>query len=286
MNKRCPICFDDGRLRFTVEGYHVVECNACQHSWMADDLTENHISTHYGDSYFEGGGEGYSNYFAYKNAVEEKGRYYLGVVERNQQKPGNLLAIGTAAGFELDAFRQGGWHLTAVEPNQRMAEYARENYADSVTNSAIEDFNSSTTYDLVTAIQVIAHIADQRELVAKIAQLTAPTGLVLIETWNYRSFTARCFGRRWHEYNPPSVLHWFSKGSLNKLMQHEGFELVSDGRPPKGVTGGHAKSLIAHRTKSMWGGSLVRLASRIIPTGVTIPYPGNDVFWALYRKGG
>ena len=75
-------------------------------------------------------------------------------------------------------------------------------------------------YDLVVMLQVIAHLVDPLATGRRIAELLRPDGLWLVETWDRESRTARLFGRRWHEYSPPSVLHWFSR--RGRAAGHEG----------------------------------------------------------------
>jgi hypothetical protein len=40
----------------------------------------------------------------------------------------------------------------------------------------------------------------------------------IIETWNRDDWVARLLGRHWHEYSPPSVLHWFNPDGLRRLV--------------------------------------------------------------------
>ena len=100
----------------------------------------------------------------------------------------------------------------------------------------------------------------------------------MIETWNARSLTARIFGRRWHEYSPPSVLRIFTRRSLRELCLSVGFEEIATGRPRKWISGRHAASLLAHKGY----GKLARL----VPTGALLPYPSEDLFWMILRKRG
>ena len=80
---------------------------------------------------------------------------------------------------------------------------------------------------------------------------TAPGGVWVIETWDRESVVARLLGRRWHEINPPSVLHWFSRRSLDALLASLGFERVARGRPRKTIGADHVRALLgAHRSSA------------------------------------
>ena len=135
-------------------------------------------------------------------------------------------------------------------------------------------------------IQVVPHLYDLRRALQVAARHTRPGGYWLIETWNRESWTARLFGHNWHEYSPPSVLHWFSPGGLQRLTAQFGFREVARDRPAKRITASHAKSLLRYKLEgSALGNSMVGLL-RLLPGSLSIPYLADDVFWALYEKTG
>ena len=107
--------------------------------------------------------------------------------------PGTFLDVGAAAGFILQGLIESGWRGEGIEPNAQMAAYARAQLQVLVHVGGFEQFQSDTTYDLVTMIQVIAHFLDPRQAFQKARALLRPGGYLLIETWNRASWTARCF---------------------------------------------------------------------------------------------
>jgi hypothetical protein len=132
----------------------------------------------------------------------------------------------------------------------------------------------------VLLIQVIAHLLDLNKSLSNLRQLVRPDGRVLIETWNQESFTARLLGKRWHEYSPPSVLHWFTPQRLANLMREFGFEQETTGRTVKWISVRHALSLL--QKDRMQDGK--RGSSTRIPSTWKIPYPSEDLFWSLFRR--
>jgi hypothetical protein len=96
--------------------------------------------------------------------------------------------------------------------------------------------------------------------------------------------TARVLGRHWHEYSPPTVLHWFSLDGLLRLLEPRGFALVDHGRPPRRVMGEHAKSLLRYKAQESRFGRLASMLARPIPDNLSIPYPADDLMWAVFRK--
>jgi hypothetical protein len=119
---------------------------------------------------------------------------------------------------------------------------------------------------------------------AAAAGMTLPGGLWLVETWNRESLTRRVFGERWHEYSPPSVLHWFSPDGLAGAVARFGMKRIDQGRPAKWLLSGHAASLVRHKLEGTAVAPLGRWIARVAPPRVPIPYPAEDLFWMLFRK--
>jgi SAM-dependent methyltransferase len=197
--------------------------------------------------------------------------------------PGSMLDVGAAAGFLMDGFRSFHWQCTGLEPNRNLAERAQqEGYTMHV--ATLEEFASPEKFQLICMVQVIAHLYDVPRALRNAARHTADQGYWLIETWNYRSLTARFFGRHWHEYSPPSVLHWFSPKSLARLASQFQMVPVARGRPRKLLNGAHAKSLLRYRLQRTAIGRAVAPCIRLLPDRLTIPYPCEDLFWLLLRR--
>ena len=95
---------------------------------------------------------------------------------------------------------------------------------------------------------------------------------------------ARIMGQNWHEYSPPSVLHFFSPETLRLFVKQFGFEEVAKGRPAKRIDSGHAKSLLQYKLEELKIGNIGAKLLKLIPENLTFPYPSYDLFWALYKK--
>jgi hypothetical protein len=80
------------------------------------------------------------------------------------------------------------------------------------------------------------------------------------------------------------VLHWFSPEGLRSLAAQFGFREIARGRPSKWIGVGHAKSLLRYRLGGTRAGRLFVGAVGLIPDALAVPYPAEDLFWALYQK--
>jgi SAM-dependent methyltransferase len=196
-----------------------------------------------------------------------------------------VLDVGAAAGFILRGLIDSGWAGEGVEPNAAMAEYARTRQQLKVSTCSFEDFESDSAYDLVTMIQVVAHFQRPAQALSKAASLLRPGGLLLIETWNPESWLAKLFGRHWHEYSPPSVLHCFPPETLARTAGAYGLSRTGSGRPSKWLNGRHVKSLLKYALpQNAAGRALAVLPSAVIPDSTRLPYPSFDLYWMLFRR--
>ena len=132
----------------------------------------------------------------------------------------------------------------------------------------VESVPLEGAFDAVLLVQVIAHFPHPFETLTRLRERTARGGVWVIETWDRESLVARLLGRRWHEINPPSVLHWFSRRSLDAPLASLGFERVARGRPRKTIGADHVRALLgAH--------PLLGPLARVIPRGAESRTPAT-----------
>jgi len=185
------------------------------------------VKEQYGDNYFAGGGTaGYADYLSTGHLVVASARHYARQIAPHLgHQAGTLLEIGCAAGFALQGFAQAGWEVTGIDPNESMVTKANEHKAGSAFVGTLESASSinglqvpEAGFDLVVLQQVVAHLNNLPIAQAELKRLVRPGGSVLVETWDSASYSARLLGKRWHEYSPPSAIHYFSRASLDQFM--------------------------------------------------------------------
>jgi len=279
----CVICQKATKYVFAVDDYSIFECRDCGHRMTRPKEIKSHVNKTYSDNYFFCGGAGYPNYLEEKSLLIKHGYRYGNILAKYIRSQGKVLDVGSAAGFVLRGLIDVGWEGYGVEPNETMAEHARNRLGLNVKTGTIESFQSEKKFDLVCLIQVIAHLVDPNETLQILQKILSKGGFILVETWNYRSWTAKSFGKLWHEYSPPSVLHWFCPESLNYLFSRFNFEFVARGRPSKKIIWKHAKSLILYNINKFPFISQIEKILTTIPDKFSIPYPSEDLFWSLYK---
>jgi 2-polyprenyl-3-methyl-5-hydroxy-6-metoxy-1,4-benzoquinol methylase len=279
----CALCGGESAPLHQVSGYWIRRCAVCAHQFAELDATDGHVQRIYGHDYFFGGGAGYVNYLCEERLLVNRGRFY-GRVMSGFCSPGTVLDIGAASGFTLQGLQEFGWQCAGIEPNAEQAQYARDRFGFDVEATTLENWDAERRFDLITMLQVLPHFLDPAQALAKCAERLHARGYLLIETWNRESWTARLLGRNWHEYSPPSVLHWFSKDSIVGLADKLGLDYAACGRPSKWINAGHAKGLLRSKANESLFNRLLAGLAHIVPDRLAIPYPAEDLFWLLLRR--
>ncbi len=282
-NFPCPLCGQASQRWRQQHGHWIRDCKECGHRFTELWANPDHVTAIYADTYFNGGGAGYPDYLAEAELLRQHGCRYASLLKR-YTTPGTMLDVGAAAGFILQGFFDYSWHGQGIEPNPTMVRYAQKTLQLPVEVGTLEQLQTSETFDLVTMIQVVAHFFDIQQAFAAASQQTKSGGFWLIETWNCKSWMARLLGTHWHEYSPPSVLHWFSPPSLAQFAAQYGFKEIERGRPAKFISSAHAKSLLRYKLQALPAGRLLLKAIALIPDHWRIPYPAEDLFWILLQK--
>lgn len=278
----CPVCTEPGEERFVVDGFRILGCAGCSHEFLDFEADASHVDRVYGDSYFEGGGAGYSDYLAERDLLRKRGQFYAKKLAALEE-PGHMLDVGAGAGCLLKGFVDQGWTGEGLEPNAKMVTFGREELDLTMHRGSLEDFESGERYDLVSMIQVIAHFYDQQAIWDRVDSLLKPGGMVLVETWDRDSLAARVLRKRWHEYSPPSVLNWFSRTSLRRIAERHGFDCVAMKQTLKKISISHAASLMEHKAGQGLRAKLFA-ALKKTPDWASVIYPADDLFWAAFKK--
>lgn len=277
-------CSEGKNILFTKNGYTIQECKTCHHRFCTIDNSQSHTDKVYDDSYFFGGKEGYPNYLDEKDILINHGIQYAKIISKFRDKPGSMLDVGSAAGFILKGFEQQGWICQGIEPNRTMANYGVKELNLDITIGSLEMFETDEKFDLITMIQVIGHFHDLDKAIQSSNELLHTEGLILIESWDVKSMMAKMFGKNWHEYSPPSVIHWFSNKTLVDLFEFYGFKLIDSGLPKKYINLKHAISLFDSKTPGFFlKQKFLTFLERSMGKR-KMYYPPVDLKWFLFRK--
>ena len=118
----------------------MLDCAACSHRFAEIEADESHVAETYDDSYFNGGGAGYSDYLVETEMLRKRGQMYAKKIEKFSDTKGKVLDVGAAAGFILQGFIDGGWNGAGLEPNAVIANAGRDEYGLDIRQGSLEVF--------------------------------------------------------------------------------------------------------------------------------------------------
>jgi SAM-dependent methyltransferase len=204
-------------------------CTACGHAWADLELSPERLVGIYGPAYFHG--EEYRDYPADRFALQKSFRRRLAEIEPflDPARHRSLLEVGCAYGFFLDLVRGRFESALGIDISAEAVRHARESLGlDAVQGDVLGHDFGRRSFDVVCLWDTIEHLPQPDLAVARIRELTAPGALLALTTGDIGSPLARLRGRRWRLIHPPTHLHYFTRGSLRRLLERCGFEPIDD----------------------------------------------------------
>src|SRR5262245_10493961 len=150
-----------------------------------------------------------------------------------------VLDLACNDGTLLDAFREAGCRVRGVDPAANLVALARGKGLDVVEGYWPEARGSvGGPFDLITAANVLAHVADPRSFLASALDSLADDGMVVLEFPYCRDMILRCeWDTIYHEH-----LSYFLVGPLLRLVEGLGAAVARAKRVP--VHGGSLRMAI------------------------------------------
>ena len=213
--------------------FRIVRCAACGLVYLADRPVAEALPIIYPP-----------NYYSFDESAREN-RLIKAARDRLERRkaaaygrllgpgPREVLDVGCGDGRLLDILRNHGdasWHLAGVEIGAGAAARARAKGYE-VMHGNFESLDLTAwrgRFHLILMHQVLEHTRSPRLAIRAILELLKPGGIFSIETPDTDSWDATLFGRRyWGGYHIPRHFHLFNKPTLARLLDQEGFDIVS-----------------------------------------------------------
>lgn len=156
-----------------------------------------------------------------------------------QERPAEVLEIGTATGYLSSEMGKLGCRVTGIEQDRDMAEIARQ-YCSEMIVGDIETLELSHLgrYDAVVFGDVLEHLRNPREILERAGALLKPGGKVLMSLPNVANIWVRLnllFGR--FNYSRVGILdeshlRFFTLQTMKQLADDSGFDVISVNATP------------------------------------------------------
>jgi SAM-dependent methyltransferase len=212
----------------------IFRCAVCGHGQVEPMPAEAEL----GEAYEEAADEAYIEEEAGQRATA---RTTLDAIERHtgmarREAKGDILDLGCWTGFLLSEAQARGWRATGVEPSRFASQYARETLGLDVQTASLEHADLPRgAFDAVVMGDVIEHLPDPGAGLRRAAGLLKPRGVLHLALPDAGSGVARALGARWWSVLPTHV-HYFTRESLARLLDRNGFAVEEVGTSPKAFT--------------------------------------------------
>lgn len=169
----------------------------------------------------------------YEDEAAGRARNFLRILRRLEKlvpEKGALFDVGAATGILLNLARRRGWNPAGVEPSSWAVRAAAEKYGLRLTEGTLETASlPQDTFAAVTMVDFIEHTPLPFEAMSKARAILRPAGILVLVTPDIHSRSARLAGRRWWHLRP-AHLAFFSRRSIEALLQRAGFSIVAERR--------------------------------------------------------
>lgn len=271
----CPICGSPAPQVASKDGAPLYQCASCVFRFSPPCAEP--LEVLYGSDYFVGTAGEYQDYASEEASHRRMALRYLRRM-RTHIAPGSVLDVGCAHGFFLDEARRAGWVVQGVEVSDYAVATARERKIPIIQGSFSSVVLPAQQYDAVTFFNSLEHIPDPREVACRLARIVRPGGVVVIETWDWRSAVARLLGLSWHQYDPRYVVSYFSKPSISALFASPAWELVEYGSAAKWISARRGFDILRRRH------SVPVPGERELLRRIDLPYLMGDLVWIVLRR--
>jgi SAM-dependent methyltransferase len=141
---------------------------------------------------------------------------------------GAVLDLGCGAGGFLSTLKGPSWKLYGIEMSEGAASIARTRCgAEVFVGDVLDAPFPPGSFDAITAFNVLEHVYEPREVLARVAYWLKPGGIFYTMMPNIDSAGARIFRSYWYALELPRHLYHFSPATLRMVGQSAGLQEVS-----------------------------------------------------------
>ncbi|MCM8767772.1 MAG: class I SAM-dependent methyltransferase [Candidatus Omnitrophica bacterium] len=219
---KCNFCDGKTLLKVKIKFWKIYQCKNCKISFLYP-IPEK-IEQIYNQKYFE---RWYLPTYQQRKKYLEK--IFLRIEPYISQK-GKVLDIGCGIGILLELMREKGFEVIGQDISQFSIESCKKKGFK--VYSSINNINSENQFDIITMIDVIAHLKEPSNYLQKCKKLLKPNGFLIIKTplhSNFFFFITKIFSfieKSKSILHIPAQIYHFDKNSFFKISKLFDLKLV------------------------------------------------------------
>jgi SAM-dependent methyltransferase len=245
----CPACgsITEHKRLYTKNDCDIFRCEGC--GVGRADTSGFDAAAYYTDRYFSGRhADGYADYLGSEPVLR---REFAREVEfiRCYRRSGRLVEIGCAYGFFLQEAKSH-FDVAGIELAEDAAAHCRRDGLNVLSGAATaENLDRLGPADVFVLLDVIEHLPDPFDALARCARCLRPGGLIVLTTGDFGSPVARLAGAHWRLMTPPQHLWFLTEEAFRRWAGRLGMRVEACQHPWKLVP----LSLIGFQLGRMFG---------------------------------
>jgi 2-polyprenyl-3-methyl-5-hydroxy-6-metoxy-1,4-benzoquinol methylase len=212
------------------KAWGVAWCDQCGYGRVSDAVTPEEVSAFYRTDYYTHTASGLTTA---ATSLLDKVRIHLAwrfdhgtdLSPRELAAPGKLCDIGCGNGVNLGKFKDAGFHVVGVEPDEAAREVASQIAAVHAGTGESLPEALQNDFDYVLLSHVLEHTISPSAALANARSLLKDDGVLIIEVPNNEALGFKLFAQLWPWTDVPRHIHFFTGPSLRKLLETEGFRI-------------------------------------------------------------
>ena len=222
----CPICRTMGAGRYVrKEGADYYRCRSCA-ALFQQPLPAADVMLRYAEVEYAHGG-----YRAYVGAREMKIEHFRRRMAsiRPRLPHGRLLDVGCSCGYFLEVAAAEGYDIHGVEFSENAIAAARPEIQSCIRRGSLDNLSNGwgTKFDVITAFDVIEHLARPLVFLSEAKGLLARGGVLVLSTPDAGHWLRMLMRSQWPMFQPIQHLTIFSRRALALALSDAGFGVVS-----------------------------------------------------------
>ncbi|MES2514155.1 MAG: class I SAM-dependent methyltransferase [Bacteroidota bacterium] len=232
----CSICSSANVKDYMdVKSYKITKCNCChiQVNPIPDDKTLMSLYQHNDNDSFYGNSCSVTLLERSKLDKSFLQRYYserIDVINKHiNHKDGKIMDFGCTNGVFVQSIVDSGFeHAYGYDIAEELVEEGKKNGLKLFAGN-LEEFANSFNgfFDMILSYHVFEHLPSPKNTIIQMHKCLKKGGFIYINVPHINSLQVKILKEKSAIIDPPFHLHYFTKKSMVKLLEENGFEVVS-----------------------------------------------------------
>lgn len=204
-----------------------LQCCDCELIW--NDLTKGVKERVFNEAYFHE-----KTFDAKREHRVNKAHMFLSILEQ-YVSPGKLLEVGPALGYNLEAAMQRGWDVNGFDISDYVIGVLEEMNIPIEKASLCDNDKPDGVYDAILLKHMLEHYRNPFDALIDANRLLKDNGYLqaFLPNAKYKIAVKERGKFRFYNHKENGIEHfvYFTQDTLNRMLEHSGFEIVQENFP-------------------------------------------------------